>query len=166
VATAAASPAAVSSPAVPAAASPAASPAAATAPLTRDQLSAIQPGLGTVMIEYGRRMSSMWFGEQAGNWDMAKYQLIEMIEIQETGETTRPARAQALKTYEANFLDPLEKAIAAKDKAQFETAYKAAIDGCNSCHGSQTSADFPQSFKWIKVQVPTKSVWDIYAWTP
>ena len=135
-------------------------------PLTLQQLSDIQPGLGTVMIEYGHRMSAMWFAEQAGNWDLAQYQLIEMREIQEVGETTRPARAAALKSYESSFLDPLEKAIEAKDKAQFETAYNAAIQGCNSCHGSQTSPDFPQSFKFIKVKVPSTSVWDIYDWTP
>jgi multiple sugar transport system substrate-binding protein len=46
-----------------------------------------------------------------------------------------------------SFLDPLSAAIEAKDKAQFETAYRSAIQGCNSCHGSQTSADFPQGFQ-------------------
>ena len=91
-------------------------------------------------------MGSLWFAGEAENWDMAHYQIIEMVEIQETGETTRPARAPALKSFESSFLDPLDKAIEAKDKTQFETAYTAAIQGCNSCHGSQTSADFPQGF--------------------
>src|SRR6266545_4171438 len=53
----------------------------------------IQPGLGTVMIEYGNRLARLWFAASADNWDMAKYQLDEMIEIQEVGETTRPNRA-------------------------------------------------------------------------
>jgi hypothetical protein len=144
----------------------AAQQAATPTPLTLQQLSEIQPGLGTVMIEYGHRMAAMWFGEQAGNWDMAKYQLLEMREIQEVGETTRPARAAALKSYEGSFLDPLEKAIEAKDKAQFETAYNAAIQGCNSCHGSQTSGDFPQGFTYIKVQVPKDTLDSIYSYGP
>jgi hypothetical protein len=127
-------------------------------------LSAIQPGLGTIMIEYGRRMGLLWFAEQASNWDLAQYQLTEMREIQEVGETTRPARAPALKSFESQFLDPLEEQIQAQDTTQFETAYRSAIQGCNSCHGSQTSADWPQGFKFIKVQVPTKSIWDIYKW--
>ena len=118
------------------------------------------------MIEYGHRMSAVWFAGEAGNWDMAHYQILEMVEIQETGETTRPARAPALKSFESSFLDPLDKAIEAKDKTQFETAYRSAIQGCNSCHGSQTSADFPKGFSFIKVQVPQKSIWDIYAWMP
>jgi hypothetical protein len=165
VAAASPSPVAAPSPAVKPAASPAASPSPAPAAgLTIQQLSAIQPGLGTIMIEYGRRMGHLWFAEQADNWDLAQYQLREMREIQEVGETTRPARAPALKSFETQFLDPLEEQIQAKNKSQFETAYRSAIQGCNSCHGSQTSADWPQGFAFIKVQVPTKSIWDIYKW--
>lgn len=156
-------------PAAPTTAPPAASPTAAAAaptptPFSLDELSLIQPGLGTVMIEYARRMGSLWFAGEAGNWDMVHYQIIEMREIQETGEITRPPRAPALKSFESSFLDPLDEAGQAKDKARFETAYRSAIQGCNSCHGSQTSSDFPQSFSFIRVQVPQKSIWDIYAW--
>jgi len=135
-------------------------------PLSIDELSAIQPGLGTVMIEYGHRMAAVWFAGEAGNWDMAHYQIIEMIEIQETGETTRPARAPALKSFESSFLDPLDEAIKSNDKAKFESAYNSTIQGCNSCHGSQTSADFPQSFKFVKVQVPKDTLDSIYSYTP
>jgi hypothetical protein len=131
-----------------------------------DALSLIQPGLGTVMIEYARRMGHVWFAGEAGNWDLAQYQVIEMREIQETAETTRPARAPALKAFESSFLEPLEQATKDKDKAKFESAYRSAIQGCNSCHGSQTSPDWPQGFNFIKVQVPQKSIWDIYVWTP
>jgi hypothetical protein len=165
------SPAVVASPAVKPAASLVASPGALAAVLTptpfgMDELSLIQPGLGTVMIEYARRMGNVWFAGQAGNWDMVHYQIIEMREIQETGEITRPPRAPALKAFESSFLDPLDAASQAQDKTQFETAYRSAIQGCNACHGSQTSTDFPKGFGFIKVQVPTSSVWDIYAWTP
>jgi len=135
-------------------------------PLSLDELSAIQPGLGTVMIEYGHRMSAVWFAGEASNWDLAHYQIIEMREIQEVGETTRPARAPALKSFESSFLDPLDAAIQANDKAKFEAAYMSAIQGCNSCHGSQTSADFPQSFKFVKVQVPKDTLDSIYSYPP
>lgn len=135
-------------------------------PLSLDELSAIQPGLGTVMIEYGHRMAAVWFYGEAANWDAAHYQLIEMREIQEVGETTRPARAPALKSFESSFLDPLDDAIMANDKTQFESTYNSAIQGCNSCHGSQTSADFPQSFKFVKVQVPKDTLDSIYSYPP
>jgi hypothetical protein len=151
-------------------AAPAAAPAQQAAPtptpLSIDELSAIQPGLGTVMIEYGHRMAAVWFAGEAGNWDMVHYQIIEMREIQEVGETTRPARAQALKSFESSFLDPLDDAVTAKDKTKFETAYNSAIQGCNSCHGAQTSADFPQSFKFVKVQVPKDTLDSLYSYAP
>ena len=103
---------------------------------------------------------------EAGNWDMAHHQIIEMREIREVGETTRPARAPALKSFESSFLDPLDHAVAAKDKTKFESAYNAAIQGCNSCHGSQTSSDFPQSFRFVKVQTPKDMLDSIYSHSP
>ena len=131
-----------------------------------DTYLAIRLREGTVMVEYGHRMAAVWFAGEAGNWDMAHYQVIEMREIQETGEITRPPRAPALKSFESSFLDPLDQSTLDKDKAKFETAYNAAIQGCNSCHGSQTSADFPQGFKFVKVQVPKDTLESIYSYTP
>jgi hypothetical protein len=53
-------------------------------------LAEIQPGLGTVMIEYGARFGNMYYAGKGSNWDLAAYQLKEAREIQEVGETTRP----------------------------------------------------------------------------
>lgn len=139
-------------------------PAPTPTPLSLDDLSAIQPGLGTVMVEYAHRMAIVWFAGEAGNWNLAHYQVFEMREAQEVGETTRPARAPALKSFESSFLDPLDAAIMANDTGQFESAYRAAIQGCNSCHGSQTSADFPQGFSFIKVQVPQNTLESIWSY--
>lgn len=121
---------------------------------TNIPLWAIQPGLGTVMIEYAMRANNAWQAEQAGNWDMASYQLDEMTEIQEVGETTRPGRAEALKKFEDTNLKPLMDAAKAKDKAQFEAAYDRAITGCNQCHGEQKDAK-GNTFRWIVIQRPT-----------
>ncbi|MDO8690202.1 MAG: hypothetical protein Q7R39_09385 [Dehalococcoidia bacterium] len=148
---------------------------AAVAPITNDQRAAvneavkegltnldrsttlwnIQPGLGTIMIEYATRMNNLWFAAQAGNWDMATYQTSEMTEIQEVGENTRPARAPALKAFESTYLDPLLDAAADKDINAFVARYDAAIGGCNSCHASQTGAPSGGTFKFVKIQRPT-----------
>jgi len=95
---------------------------------------AIQPGVGTVMQEYGYRFAMAWFAAQAGNWDMAKYQIKEATEIQEVGEVTRPGKAVLLKSFELNSLTPIVKAIEAKDKASFEKSYEKSILACNACH--------------------------------
>ena len=99
------------------------------------------------MIEYSNRYTNMFYAAKGGNWDLAAYMLKEALEIQEVGETTRPARAAALKGFEETFLTPIGDAIAAKDFAAFETAFNAGIGGCNGCHAAQ-------GFRFIKYVLP------------
>jgi iron uptake system EfeUOB component EfeO/EfeM len=117
------------------------------------QKKSVNPGLGTIMIEYSQRFSKAWYAAQAQNWDLAKYQIVEMREIQETGEVDRPNFANSLKAFEAGFLDPLEKAADNKNMNDFSAAYDKAILGCNSCHAGQKNAEF-SNFKFIKIQKP------------
>jgi len=123
----------------------------------------IQPGLGTVMMEYGNRFGRLWFSANAGNWDMAKYQLAEMIEIQEVGETTRPNRAKMLKAFEEQYLAALDKTIDAKDKTAFTTAYNDAVGGCNTCHASSKGSNWA-SYQFVKIQTPAKDNSDYLVW--
>src|SRR6266498_2737545 len=100
-------------------------------------LAEIQPGLGVVMIEYANRYTNMYYAAKGGNWDLAAYQLKEAREAQEVAETTRPARAPGLKSFESSYLDPLEQAIKAKDFKKFSAAFDAGVKGCNGCHAGQ-----------------------------
>jgi cytochrome c553 len=102
--------------------------------LSLEKLSAIQPGMGTVMMEYGHRFWTLYYAAKAGNWDLAAYQLHEQLEIQEVGEATRPKYAAKLKAFEATHLAKLEKAIEAKEIKAFERAYADATRACNRCH--------------------------------
>jgi hypothetical protein len=113
-------------------------------------LADLQPGLGTVMIEYSHRFSTMYYAAKGGNWGMADYQLKEMREAQEVGEHTRPARAPMLKDFESTHLDKLAAAIKAKNLGEFKTAFKNAEKGCNSCHETN-------GFPFIKYQLPARS---------
>jgi hypothetical protein len=100
-------------------------------------LAGLQPGLGTVMIEYSNRFTNLYYAAKGGNWKLAEYQLKEALEIQEVGEATRPKRAKGLKKFEDESITPLSKAIQAKDFATFEAAYKDAVKGCNACHDDE-----------------------------
>jgi len=111
-------------------------------------LAGLQPGLGTVMIEYGNRYTNTYYAAKGGNWELAAYQLKEALEIQEVGEATRPGRAPGLKSFEDDYLDKLEDAIAAKDFAAFDKAFKAGINGCNNCHAEQ-------GFPYISYELPS-----------
>ena len=100
-------------------------------------LAGLQPGLGTVMIEYGNRFTNTYYAAKGGNWGLAGYQLKEALEIQEVGEATRPGRAGALKAFEKAYVDGLDEAIRGKDFAKFDAAFKSTVKGCNGCHASQ-----------------------------
>jgi len=113
-------------------------------------LADIQPGLGTIMIEYGHRFATMYYAAKGGNWDMASYQLKEMTEIQEVGEKTRPARAPMLKSFEETSLAKLGETIKAKDWKKFQTAYTTATQACNGCHAAN-------GFGFIKYELPKAS---------
>lgn len=114
----------------------------------------INPGLGTVMIEYSQRMAKLWYAAQAKNWNLAHYEILEMREIQETGEVTRPNFAQSLKGFESAYLDPLDQAAQKNDLSAFNTAYDKAVDGCNGCHMATSSKDFP-NYKFVKFVKPS-----------
>jgi hypothetical protein len=101
-----------------------------------DTLASIQPGLGTVMIEYSNRMGNAYYAAKAKNWGMAAYQLKEAVEIQEVGETTRPARASLLKAFEKKNLKPLARDIVNQDFGAFQNNFKTMVDSCNACHKS------------------------------
>ncbi len=110
-------------------------------------LAELQPGLGTVMMEYAARYTNAYYAAKGGNWDLAGYMLKEAGEIQEVGETTRPERAAGLKAFETAYLKPLNAAATAKDFKQFEAAFKKGIQGCNGCHAGQ-------GFPYIKYELP------------
>jgi hypothetical protein len=117
---------------------------------TEDQLKTlanIQPGLGTVMMEYAARWTNTYYAAKGGNWDLAAYMIKEALEIQEVGETTRPKRAGALKAFESAYVTPLSEAIKSKDFGKFDTAFKAGVKGCNGCHVSQ-------GFPYIEYELP------------
>jgi len=100
-------------------------------------LADIQPGLGTVMIEYSNRFTNLYYAAKGGNWKLAEYQLKEALEIQEVGEATRPKRAKGLKKFEDESLFKVSKAIQGKDFAMFEAAFNDAVKGCNACHDDE-----------------------------
>lgn len=97
-------------------------------------LEAIQPGLGTVMVEYSNRAGNVFYAAQAGNWGLAAYQLNEMTEIQEVAEKTRPARAKALQAFEKSALGPLAKDIVNQNAAAFRSDFDKMVIQCNGCH--------------------------------
>ncbi len=93
-------------------------------------------GFGAVMHEYAQRFWALYYAVEAGNWELAVYELHEQLEAQEMGEALRPKLAGALKTFEKSSLAPLQKAIEEKNLSAFKKAYADATRACNACHKS------------------------------
>ena len=118
----------------------------------------IQPGLGVIMQEIGRRFTAIFYAARAGNWELANYELKELREAQEVAEITRPKRKDALISFEESFLGgekdtvegTLQDAINKKNFIAFNKSFKSAVNGCNGCHQST-------GFPFIKYRLPAKS---------
>jgi len=104
--------------------------------LTIGEIAEIQPGLGTIMIEFGHRFYIAYYAAKASNWKLAEYQIHELVEAQEVAEATRPKYTEALKEFEHGALAELQKAIKAKEWKLFDEKYTQTIDACNACHKS------------------------------
>lgn len=115
---------------------------------------AIQPGTAPRMIELTIYFNNMWFGAQAGNWDLARFEAYRSEEATKAVYVVRPKRIATLKPWAEYALPALIKAIEAKDKAAFEKAYDSAIAGCNGCHAGSGGGPL-KSMAAFKITRPT-----------
>ena len=102
--------------------------------LTLGELAEIQPGLGTIMMEFGHRFYVAYYAAKAGNWELAQYELKELSEAQETAEATRPKYAKQLKAFEHTAFKKLQDAAAAGKWELFAKRYAETTNACNACH--------------------------------
>jgi len=102
--------------------------------LTLQEIAEIQPALGAVMMEFGHRFYVSYYAAKAGNWDLANYEIEELIEAQEVAEATRPKYKKQLKEFETNSLKKLQASIKNQNWNSFKASYKETTKACNSCH--------------------------------
>ena len=102
--------------------------------LTIGVLAEIQPGLGTIMMEFEHRFYVAYYAAKADNWELAKYQIHELLEAQEIAEVTRPKYAKQLKSFEDDSIKKLQNAIESKDWKLFKQRYDETTNACNACH--------------------------------
>jgi hypothetical protein len=90
------------------------------------------PGLGEIMTLQQLRHIKLWFAGHGGNWPLADYEVGELEEGFDDvnkllgGGTVEKQVGGPIKT--------LEKAVADKSRAEFDTAFDSLSAGCNSCH--------------------------------
>jgi len=121
----------------------------------REQL----PGQSHVMMDVGQHFSGLWFAVDNGNWDLASFMFNETHSHLKWAVRVKPVRklstgselqlASILEGLEHGVLDRLKATVASKNRKDFQEAYRAMVQGCNSCH---QAAEKP----YLKVRVPAR----------
>ena len=115
------------------------------------------PGLGELMTFQQMRHTKLWLAEQAGNWDLARYEVKELgegfddiVAFHPTHEESPVAPKDAIPRMVTEPVKELSAAIDKKDPKAFEDAYDALTNACNNCHQAT-------NFGFNVVQRPTSN---------
>src|SRR5258706_12275325 len=123
-------------------------PAALRAEIER--LKSITPGQSLAMTEVAYNISNLWFAVHAGNWPLAQFYFGDARGRLRWALRITPVRKISTGNLELEpFLDALEKTqlaklgetIMAKDVKQFESAYRATLEGCHAWHTASEKPD-------------------------
>jgi len=99
---------------------------------TNAQEATAPPKISDIMAQQQRRHIKLWFAGRGGNWPLADYEIDELkdgfeeVNEQFGGDTVEKAVGAPITA--------VEKAIEAKDRAAFTSAFDKLTAGCNSCH--------------------------------
>jgi hypothetical protein len=99
------------------------------------------PGLGEIMTLQQMRHAKLWLAGQAGNWDLAAYEIKELsegfddiVKYHPTHEDSPVAPKDAIPRMMTAPVTDLRVAIENKDAQAFEPGFDALTKACNSCH--------------------------------
>jgi hypothetical protein len=102
---------------------------------------AYAPGLGEIMTLQQMRHTKLWLADEAGNWDLAAYELKELgegfddiVKFHPTHEESPVAPKDAIPRMMTVPRADLHAAVDKKDSTSFEQAYDSLTKACNDCH--------------------------------
>ena len=116
-----------------------------------------RPGFGEIMSLQQMRHTKLWFAGQAGNWDLASYELDELgegfddvVKYYPTHKESPVSPKDVIPKMATLALDALKAAVDKKDRTAFERAYDQLTTGCNTCHQAM-------NFAFNRVQRPASN---------
>ena len=102
---------------------------------------AYAPGLGELMTLQQMRHTKLWLAGQAGNWELAAYELDELgegfddiIKFHPAHKDSPVAPKDAIPRMMTQPLADVRAAVTKKDGAAFVQTYDALTAACNNCH--------------------------------
>jgi hypothetical protein len=125
----------------------------AAPPAAHDAPKSYVPGLEQFMGVIQNEHAKLWYAEQAGNWELAAYQLSEIKEVMSDVQDLVPTfknlpLAQMIDAVITGPISDLEKVLDAKDSRKFSAGYGKLTEACNSCHQAA-------SVGFIRIRQPT-----------
>lgn len=138
-------------------------------PAELDAARAALPDQAHAMLDVASHFTDLWFCGETQNWALAKFYLGETRSHLQWSVRIRPTRKDAsgrdidlamqVQAFNAGQLKALEAAIAAGDRAAFERAYAAAMQGCYECH---KACGMP----YLRLQIPERCQTQIIDFDP
>ena len=104
------------------------------------------PKIGEIMALQQMRHIKLWFAGRAGNWLLADYEIDELKEGFD--DVNKQLGGDVVEQAVGARISALEKAVDAKDRVAFTTAFDNLTAGCNFCHRTLDHA-------FIVIQRPT-----------
>lgn len=102
----------------------------------QNEITAIKPGLGDLMLTVQIHHNKLWFAGKESNWPLAQFEHDEILEILKQAEAIEADRKE-VKLFPAMIyrqLDSVQNAIKDKDNKGFEQSFNVLTTACNSCH--------------------------------
>jgi hypothetical protein len=107
-----------------------------------------QPRLGDIMNAVQLRHMKLWFAGKALNWELAAYELRQIMAGLSEAASLYPGIPVSNITTMANPVRSIADAIEAKDIGRFTRAFVEMTDGCNACHKSTGRAFIVMRTPW------------------
>jgi hypothetical protein len=102
---------------------------------------AYAPGLGEFMNGIQLHHSKLWFAGINQNWELADFEMHEIMEIKEDIQrfcSERP-EVKSMSMIEPS-IDNVQSAISKKDIALFKSGFQVLTNACNECHKATSHA--------------------------
>ena len=134
-----------------------------------DRLKGMVPDQSHAMMDVGLHYTNLWFAGEQENWPLAQFCFdetrshlhwaVRIIPVRKNLKGEEIRLTEILGAIDATNMTTLGQTIAAKDKKQFEVAYRNMLDSCYACH---LGADKP----YLRLRVPEQPALPILDFAP
>ena len=99
-----------------------------------EEVAAMLPGAGDVMVVVSRVYGNLWHAAHGGNWDLGSFYFRRTRSLLRNLSITRPKYAAQLEEFENEHLEPIGEALLARDLDGFELRFEASVKRVNELH--------------------------------